>query len=352
MGGHPYPCMHTYLHTYIHVAQYAEQQSALASAMAGWTEAASLQFSLVQELKTAEAKLQTIQSERDMLWQHLSTTASSSAAGTPRAHSGSLVADWEETSDVHHAPDHVSGHAASELLLNAAPALFRSSPVRGLSGGLESLAKQLRELNTQMHSEMHTLQTSVELAHAKQSGQQRDLEALTTALNREAQGLDEKLRTVLQEAHHSRTQGLGILGLAAHGAQDIRSTAALAAALAREIAGSLECDAEACQKQPHGLTTRPTPPERGLGQLGCQGEQQHQAGSTLHSEVVDVVDDARMRGVMLTERIGVLEDGVAGLLRSLESAVRAHATQQVCYLLCSHRDCFLLGSQYIARAIS
>ena len=85
--------MHAYMHS---CTQYAEQQSALASAMAGWTEAANLQFSLVQELKTAEAKLQTIQSERDMLWQHLqhlSTTAPSSAAGTPRAQTGSLVAD-------------------------------------------------------------------------------------------------------------------------------------------------------------------------------------------------------------------------------------------------------------------
>ena len=49
--------------------KYAEQQTALGNAMAGWTDAANLQLSVVQELKTAKAKCEDLQAERDRMWQ-------------------------------------------------------------------------------------------------------------------------------------------------------------------------------------------------------------------------------------------------------------------------------------------
>ena len=49
--------------------KYAEQQTALGSAMAGWTDAANLQLSVVQELKAAKAKCEDLQAERDRMWQ-------------------------------------------------------------------------------------------------------------------------------------------------------------------------------------------------------------------------------------------------------------------------------------------
>ena len=49
--------------------KYAEQQTALGSAMAGWTDAANLQVSVVQELKAAKAKCEDLQAERDRIWQ-------------------------------------------------------------------------------------------------------------------------------------------------------------------------------------------------------------------------------------------------------------------------------------------
>jgi len=63
--------------------KYEEQQKALHAAMEGWTDAANLQFSVVQELRTAEAQLVIVQGERDRLWQHISSSLQS--PGSPAA---------------------------------------------------------------------------------------------------------------------------------------------------------------------------------------------------------------------------------------------------------------------------
>ena len=237
--------------------KYDEQQTALSSAMAGWTEAANLQFSLVQELKTAEAKLQTLQSERDMLWQHLGNTASTPrSVGTPRQSPLLVVADWAEADEVKKFQDQISERAAA-----AAAAPLSQSPHRKaticidaednsrdsseafvlatLVSKSEGLVCQMQAMHSQMSTEIEDLRASLERADSQRLSVEKDsmllhandrryIVTMEEAIQKleyaqaemvpviisvvaESQQLEMKLQVILQQARNSRAQGFGML---------------------------------------------------------------------------------------------------------------------------------------------
>lgn len=65
----------------------------------------------MQELKTAEVQVASLQSERDRLWQHLSSASPAASVGTPR----SLWPDSTDAPDTKKQPDNAAPAQAPEL---------------------------------------------------------------------------------------------------------------------------------------------------------------------------------------------------------------------------------------------
>ena len=103
----------------------------------------------MQELKTAEAHVASLQSERDRLWQHLSSASPAASVGTPR----SLWPDSTDVPDTKKQPDNATPAQDPELAresdqLHAHPALDAA-----LVSESAALVHQMMHLNQEMQTE-------------------------------------------------------------------------------------------------------------------------------------------------------------------------------------------------------